>query len=402
MTSRPWPIWAAFLSAHAIVAVAGWVLPGQPMGDVVLVYQPWSQAALAGGPVVGITESWVYPQLALLPMLLAQPLALPFVPLLGGAGAYLVGWALLVTACDSLGLAVLLRGRGSGRRTAAWFWIAALLLLGPVAMYRIDAVTVPVALAGGLWLGSHPRLGAAALTLGAWIKIWPGALLVALGAAGRRSLRLLIIAASVSAAIVATLLALGAGERLLGFLTAQTGRGLQIEAVAATPFLWAATRGGAKIEYSLDILTYQVVAPAAQAVAAATTPLMAVTVCGIMLLGVVRARRGATWPSLLPALGLALTVALIATNKVGSPQFATWLIAPAMMWIIFDRARAHTPSALVLLLCALTFCVYPLTYDGLLAAHAVPVLLLTLRNAMLVVLLVVAVRAVLRTPTPAR
>jgi hypothetical protein len=351
---------------------------------------------------VGITESWVYPQLALLPMLLAQPLALPFVPLLGGTGAFVVGWALLVTVFDSLGLAVLLRERGSRRRTAAWFWIAALLLLGPVAMYRIDAVTVPVALAGGLWLSSHPRLGAAALAAGAWIKIWPGALLVAAIVAGRRRLHLLVTGVSVSAAIVLTLLALGAGERLLGFLTAQTGRGLQIEAVAATPFLWAATRGAAGIEYSLDILTYQVVAPAAQAVAAATTALMAVSVCAIVLLGVLRARRGASWRNLLPPLALALTVALIVTNKVGSPQFTTWLIAPAMLWIIFDRARAHTPAALVLLLCALTFCVYPLTYDGLLAAHAVPVLLLSLRNAMLVVLLVVAVRAVLRTPASAR
>ena len=98
----------------------------------------------------------------------------------------------------------------------------------------------------------------------------------------------------------------------------------------------------------------------------------------------------------------ALTVALIVMNRVGSPQFTVWLIAPAMLWIVFDRARAHTAAALVLLLCVLTFCVYPLTYDGLLAAHGLPVLLLSLRNAMLVVLLVVAVRAVLRAPVPIR
>ncbi|QMU97783.1 hypothetical protein FVO59_11620 [Microbacterium esteraromaticum] len=402
MRSRSWPLWAAFLGAHLLVAVSGWLLPSQPMGDVVLVYQPWSAAALGGGTIVGVTENWVYPQLALLPMLLAQPLALPFVPLLGTAGAYLVGWAVLVTVCDALGLAVLLRDAGRPRRLAAWFWIAALLLLGPIAMYRIDAITLPVALAGGLWLATHPRLGASMLAVGAWIKIWPGALLVAAVAAGRHRMELLITAASATAVIVVALLGLGAGDRLLGFLTAQTGRGLQIEAVAATPFLWAATRGEARIEYSLDILTYQVIAPAATAIAAAMTPLMVLAFGGILALGVVRARAGARWQRLLPPLALALITALIVTNKVGSPQFTVWLIAPAMLWIVFDRARAHAPAALVLLLCALTFSVYPLTYAGLLAADALPVLLLTVRNGMLVVLLVVALRAVLRTPTPAR
>lgn len=400
--SRPWAAWAAFFIVHAIVAAAGWLLPSQPMGDVVLVYQPWVQAALSGDAIVGITESWVYPQLALVPMLAAHALALPFVPLVGGPGAYLVGWALLVTACDALGLAVLLRGRGPNRRSAAWFWVAALLLLGPIAMYRIDAITVPLALAGGLWLASHPRVGAAALAVGAWIKIWPGALLIAAIAAGRRGRQLAVTAAVVSAAIIITLLALGSGERLFGFITAQTGRGLQIEAVAATPFLWAAVGGDATIEYSFDILTFEIDAEGASAVAAATTPVMVIAVAGILIIGALRARRGAAWTRLLPPLALALVAALIVTNRVGSPQFTTWLIAPAMLWIVFDRARAHTPSALVLLLCALTFCIYPLTYDGLLTAHPVPVLLLTVRNAMLVVTLAVAVRAVLRTPTSRR
>lgn len=400
--SRPWPVWAAFLIVHAIVAAAGWLLPSQPMGDVVLVYQPWAQAALGGDAIVGITESWVYPQLALLPMLAAHAIAVPFVPLLGAPGAYLVGWALLVTACDALGLTLLLRGRGPRRLAAAWFWVAALLLLGPIAMYRIDAITVPLALAGGLWLASHPRLGAAALAVGAWVKIWPGALLVAAIAAGRRGRELAVTAAAVTAAIAATLLALGADERLFGFVTAQTGRGLQIEAVAATPFLWAAVAGDAKIEYSFDILTFQIDADGAAAVAAVTTPAMVIAVAGILILGALRARRGAAWTHLLPPLALALVAALIVTNRVGSPQFTTWLIVPAMLWIVFDHTRAHTTTALVLLVCALTFCIYPLTYDGLLAAHPVPVLLLSVRNAMLVVTLVIAVHAVLRTATTRR
>ncbi len=392
-------LWGVFLAAHVLVAWLGWVLPSQPMGDVVLVYQPWSTAALGGHDIVGITEDWVYPQLALAPMLLAQLLAVPFVVAFGKLGAYLIGWALLVTLCDALGFAALVRRGGTRRRrVAGWFWIAALVLLGPIAMYRIDAITVPLAVAGGLWLAQHPRTGTVLLTIGAWVKIWPGALVLAAVAAGRRAWRVLATAASVSIAIVVLLLLLGAGQHVFGFLTAQAGRGLQIEAVAATPFLWQALSGAARIEYSYDILTFQIAAPGADAVSSALTAVMIVVVAGILLLGVLRARAGAAWQRLLPPLALALVTGLMATNKVGSPQFHTWLIAPVVLWFVFDRARAQTAAVLVLVLCALTFTIYPLTYDGLLRAEALPILLLSVRNLLLVVLLIHAVRGILRAP----
>lgn len=402
MRSRRLVLWCAFLIAHALVAWLGWALPGEPMGDVVRVYQPWSAAALGAGGVVGLTAPWVYPQLALAPMLLAQVLAVPF-SALGAAGAYLIGWALLVTLGDAVAFAVLLeRGRTRRRRSAAWFWIAALVLIGPVAMYRIDAITVPLAIVGGLWLAQRPRTAAVLLTVGAWVKIWPGALVLAAVTAGRSVRAVLLTAASVTAAVVTLLLLLGAGENLLGFVTEQGARGLQIEAVAATPFLWMAVAGGASIEYDLGILTYQVVAPGASVVAAVLTPVMVAVVAGTVIIGLVQAGRGVAWQRLMPPLALLLVTALIVTNKVGSPQFETWLIAPVLLWIVFDRARAHTAVALVLVLGALTFAVYPLTYTGLLQAEALPVLLVTVRNALLIVLLVHSIRAVLRAPLTPR
>ncbi|MFD5225080.1 hypothetical protein ACFWHT_05585 [Microbacterium sp. NPDC058342] len=400
-TTRSAALWGAFLAAHALVAWLGWVLPGQPMGDVVLVYQPWSSSALGGGAIVGITQPWVYPQLALVPMLLAQVLAVPFIVALGHEGAYLIGWALLVTAADLLGFAALVgRGATRRRRLAAWLWTAALALLGPIALYRIDAITVPLAVVGGLWLARRPGAGAAMLTLAAWVKIWPAAIVLAAVAAGRRAWRIVLAAGVVSIAVVVVLLLLGAGAHTLGFLGLQTGRGLQIEAVAATPFLWAAAAGGARIEYSFDILTFQIAAPGADEVSAALTPVMILVTAGILVLGVWRARIGAEWRRLLPALATALVVGLIVTNKVGSPQFQTWLIAPMVVWIVFDRRRARPAALMVLALCALTFAVYPLCYDQLLAAQPVAVLLVTARNALLVVLFAHAVRAVLRVPAP--
>jgi len=397
--ARSAPLWAAFVAVHVITAVMGWIYPSQPMGDVVLVYEPWAASALSGGGVVGVTETWVYPQLALLPMLAAKALSAPLIPLLGASDAYLIAWAILVTALDLVALGTVLgRAPSPARRAAAWFWSAAILLLGPIALYRIDAVAVPLAVMAGVWVSRRPVVAAALLTVGAWIKIWPGALLMAAVIAARARLRMLAVAASATVAVVGVLVLLGGLEHLPGFLTEQTGRGLQIEAVAATPFLWLAVAGGARIAYSFDILTFQIVAPAVDVVGALLTPLMLLAVAAIGTVGALTAARGGQFPRLFPPLAMALVAALIVFNKVGSPQFQTWLIVPAVLWIVIDRARAALPAVLVLVLCALTCLIYPLNYDALLRAEPMPVLLLSVRNLVLVVLLVVGIRAVALVP----
>lgn len=392
-------LWVAFLLAHLLTAWAGWVYPSQPMGDVVLVYEPWASSALDGGPIVGVTETWVYPQLALVPMLVAKMLAAPLVPLLGVSGAYLIGWAALVVILDAVAFGVLIgRSPSRPRRVAAWFWCAALLLLGPIALYRIDAITVPIAVIGGLWLVSRPVVGAALLTVGAWIKIWPGALVLAAVIALRARMRVLFAALAVTAGVVAALLVLGADSEIIGFLTEQTGRGLQIEAVAATPFLWLAVTGAARIEYSFEILTFQITAPGVDAVAAVLTPLMAVCVFAVAAVGALKAIRGARFTRLFPPLALAFVTLLIVTNKVGSPQFQTWLIAPMILWLVLDRVRVRVPAVVVLALCLLTCLVYPIGYDALLRADTLSVAVLTVRNVLLIVLLVLGIRALLRVP----
>ncbi|WP_407360767.1 hypothetical protein [Microbacterium sp. LBN7] len=398
-TIRVVVLWCVFLFVHLVTAALGWVYPSQPMGDVVLVYEPWASSAIGGGAIMGVSETWVYPQLALVPMLLTAGLAAPLVPLLGVSGAYLVAWALLVTVLDAVAFGVLIgRAPSRPRRVAAWFWIAAVLLLGPIAIYRIDAITVPLAVIGGLWLASRPVVAVALLTIGAWIKIWPGALVLAAILAVRARIRMLLAAAAVSAGVVVVLLLLGADTEVFGFLTEQTGRGLQIEAVAATPFLWLAVAGSARIEYSFEILTFQITGSGTEAVTAILTPLMIIAAAAVAAIGAVKAARGASFARLFPPLALSLVVVLIVTNKVGSPQFQTWLIAPVVLWIIFDGIRARVPALIVLTLCALTCLVYPLSYDALLRAELLPVLVLTLRNVLLLVLLAVGIRALARVP----
>lgn len=386
-------LWIAFAVVHVAVAWLGWVLPNQPMGDIYFVYEPWSTAALHGGPIVGITEPWVYPHLALAPMILAHAFS--------WLGGYIVGWAVLATLCDAVAFWLLLGdGRSRARRAAAWFWLAFALLLGPVGMYRIDAITVPLAVAGLLWLVRRPVAASALLAAATWIKVWPAALLAAAFVALRRRGAIVTGALVTTAVIVAVVTVSGGGAHLLGFVTTQTGRGLQLEAPVSTAYLWGAALhvDGWWLFYDSDILTYQVTGPQVDAVIAVMTPVLAVAAIGIVGLGAAKAARGASPARLLPPLALAVVAALIALNKVGSPQFHDWLIAPLVLWLVLDRRRARPLAALALLSAALTQLIYPHLYGSLLGADTFAVAVLTARNLVLVILLVWAVVRVARVP----
>lgn len=392
-------LWIAFAIAHVVVAVLGFVFPNQPMGDVTNVYEPWSAWAVQGSAIVGITEEWVYPQLALVPLVLAQGLV--------WVAGYEVAWAILITIADALAFALLVgSGRSAGRRAAAWFWLAFIVLLGPVGMYRLDGITVPLAIAGCLWLIGRPWLASILLAIATWIKVWPAALLVAAVIAVRRRPAVVGGAVVVSLATLAAVFAAGGGAHAFGFVLDQTGRGLQLEAPVSAWYLWQTVVGipGAAIFYDRDMLTFQVSGAGVDAVIAVMTPLLVLAVGAVAGLGAYRAWRGASFVRLFPPLALALVLTLILFNKVGSPQYLTWILPPLAVGLVIDRIRWRGPAALGLVIALFTQLVYPLAYGYLLAADPVAATLLTVRNALVAVLLVWTIVRIARTPhrVPAR
>ncbi len=397
MTNRV-VLWAAFAVVHVGIAVLGFLMPNEPMGDVYRVYEPWSAAAFEGRSIVGVTEEWVYPQLALIPMILAHgPGAL--------VGDYTLGWAVLVTVADAVAFRTLLgRGRSHGRTVAAWFWLAAIACLGPVGMYRIDGVTVPVAILGCLWLIGRPWLASVLLAAATWMKVWPAALLAAAVVAVRRRGAIVGGAAIVSAAVLAAVAAAGGADHALGFVAGQTGRGLQVEAPVSAVYLWGALLGaeGSWVYYDQELLTFQVTGTQVDAVITAMTPLLALAASAVAAAGAYKAWRGVRFVALFPVLGLALVTALIVFNKVGSPQFQTWLIPVAVFGLVVDRRRWARPAVLVLAAAALTQLVYPVLYMGVLYPHPLAVTVLTVRNLVLLVLLAWMVVRLARLPVPAR
>lgn len=395
--SRRAVLWVAFAAVHLAVALLGFVMPNQPMGDVYLVYEPWARDALAGHRIVGIDAEWVYPQLALLPMLLAQGLE--------WIAGYEVAWVLMVTVLDALAFALLIgRARSAGRTAAAVFWLAYLALLGPIALYRIDAVTVPLAVAGCLWLVGRPWLASVLLTVATWIKVWPAALLVAALVAVRRRVAIVGAALLVTAVTLSIVIAMGGAAHAFGFIAGQTERGLQLEAPVSMFYLWRAVAGidGSFVYYDQDLLTFQVTGPEVDTVIAAMTPLLVVVVAAIAVLGVVKVRRGASFAALFPPLSLSLILTLIVVNKVGSPQFLTWLIAPLVVGLVIARRRWWPVAVAALGAALLTQLIYPLTYGLLLTADPLAVAVLTARNLLLVALLVWAIVRLTRVPQRAR
>lgn len=390
-------LWIGFAIVHLVVAVLGFMLPNQPMGDLYLVYEPWANQAMQGRGIVGVDSDWIYPQLALVPIVLAN--AIEWI------AGYEVAWAILVTAVDALAFQLLVgRGRSRPRATAAWFWLAFALLLGPVGMYRLDAVTLPLALAGCLWLIGRPWAASVLLAVGTWIKVWPAALLAAAFLAVRRRAPIVAGAVLTSAVVLIAVVAAGGAPYAFGFVAGQTGRGLQIEAPVSAFYLWQSVLRvpGSFVSYDDVILTYQVTGPQVDAVIAVMTPLLLAGLAAIAALGAVKSWRGASFARLFPPLALALVLVFIVLNKVGSPQYLVWLVPPIAFALVVDRHRWQGMAVVSLVAAGLTFVVYPLTYEGVVMSQPFPVAVLTIRNALLVVLLVWSILALARVPARAR
>ena len=192
---HPIALWAGFVLAHLWLGMLALYAPGQPIGDVTQVYRYWIvDYAFAGHGWVGIDTVWVYPILAIVPMIAAAAF---------GPELYASTWLSLVMAVDAIAFAAILTiGRRNGAVHPGWWWLGFLVALGPVAVGRIDSITVPLAILGMLVVLTRPVLGGVLLTVAAWIKVWPAALVAAVVLALRDRVRVIVGAAATTAVVV--------------------------------------------------------------------------------------------------------------------------------------------------------------------------------------------------------
>jgi len=384
----------ALLSIAVLVNVfliwQGFNSPNSPMGDLPYAYQPWFDAFIGGGHWWGLDRAWVYPFPAFLPMVVAGLFA---------PQNLTIGWVVLraIAMIAILVSLVTLRLETDEKRgvryRAAYLWLAFTLALGSVAISRIDSVSVLLAVVGALALvtGSQTR-AAVWFTIAGWIKIWPIALFLPLIAASKTAKRNLLAAAATSGGILLIGFLFGGNTAMFSFITGQTGRGIQFEAPLATPWVWLGVVGAsdAGIYYNHPMMTFEVFGPLVADVAFWATLVqfgaLAITAALIFLAYRAKANFGeiVAWGS------LTATLDLIVFNKVGSPQFISWLVLPILLGVLYRVPNWRLPSVLILTITLLTQLVYPYLYGSLLELEAVPASVLLLRNIGLILALILA------------
>jgi hypothetical protein len=296
-------------------------------------------------------------------------LTLPFGISLGDDWGYLVVFVLAMMALDAAFTYAVWRSGGRRHDPAVDFWVLFVFLVGPLSYLRFDMI--PAVLAGGALLAARTRPWVAgALTgLGAAIKLWPALLIPALLADRERRKPIAIGFVVVGFGLALVSLVAGGMTRLFSPLSWQSGRGLQIESVWATPLmLLRMTRPD---RWYVDISRFQAYEIFGSGVELWQTVSDVATIAGLAMIVLLWVRsfrvRGGVTPVAVALVVLATIAVVIITNKTLSPQYLLWLGGPvAALLLLRGRAGGWVRRIAVatLVLALLTHLVYPLLYDS--------------------------------------
>lgn len=260
--------------------------------------------------------------------------------------------------------------RLGGNPRAVTAWLAAGVAIGPLLLLRFDLVTGAAVGVALVVAAARPRAAAVLMALATGIKLWPAVLIGVVGAPARPRRPYVMAIAIASAVLVLASLAGYGWDRLLTPLEYQTGRGLQIESLAAYPsmVLWALGVDGFVVDYPAASLSFEVSGPGTAVAAIVATAGTAVVLLWVLwsTARLWRLRGGAHL--LLAAAWVTLSSAclLVLTNKVFSPQYLAWLVPVAVSVLALDRGvRARTAAYLALAAAVSAHVLFPWLYPAL-------------------------------------
>jgi hypothetical protein len=360
--------------AQAVLIIWGFNSIANPIGDLDYAYHPWIQNMISGHYVLGLNHHWVYPIGALVPIYIAW--------LISHGENFIGGWYLTEVAFQLLAVSLFLNfGRASSRLKWVFWYLVFMVSLGPVAVSRIESFAVPLAL---ITLGRilDGKTGVALSTINAWIKVWPVVFIASVVTATKDRLRQIAWAFSISAGLVLAALVVGGNlADLFSFVTDQSNRNTQVESIFALPSLWyGAFSHTQPVVYNQVMLTLEVSGKYSHLGSLLSAPLLTLALVAAILLGWRAAKSSQNNLQLTALLTLNLALALIAFNKVGSPQYIDWLIVPILFVMATSLKGNKIYLVAMLVVCALTNIIYPVIYGQILSEQPEALAVLTLRN----------------------
>jgi hypothetical protein len=331
-------------------------------GDVDL-YNFWAKGLVKG--IFPIEDSmWQYPPLAGVVFAIPQWLF----------GNALTGFIVFMIVIDLLILITLLisglnRFKFNSSSTSlhglsgAWFWVLWPILMGPLALTRFDVVPTLFALLALIALSNkkiRPYLSGFLLGIGALVKLWPMLLFVIYP----KKVMMKVSASFVSTLVLVILFMSTWSVGFTNFLNNQTSRGLQVESIAATPFVLAKLFG-ANVEYPFRYGSLEVQAAFATEIGFL---LNLFTLIVFMILFILNYRNKLNNLNLFDK-SLVIVMISIALSRVFSPQFWVWLGGLAALALINKETKLKKVIFLLSISAFLTQLLYPGQYVQLLSGE---------------------------------
>lgn len=320
----------AWAVTRALVLAIGLSIIAYPGGQYafgdVTVYDWWAGNMTAGHMPIN-DPMWQYP-----------PLAAPLFFFAYQLGAPYTGFLILATTADFVIWALLAHHSRARMNYGLWIWTCAPILIGPIFLGRFDVFPTLVVVAGLLVVNNSRALGMLA-AIGLFLKIWPILLLTGVKRNLLKSALINFFLMSAITGVISTLL----WRDAWGFLVSQRDRGLQIESVAALPYvLLNATDRNFEMALQYGAIEF-VDAPGAKIAK------LLVTLIGIAFIGILAYWRLTQRLDDAPGAEVLLTVVLLAitTSRVLSPQYLIWVVGIlAVIWLSPPNGMAPVTIAL--------------------------------------------------------
>jgi hypothetical protein len=337
------PVWIlVWIVTRAVIVVQiGFWTPGGADYEDANSYAAWSDW-IAGTHSMPTEETWQYPPGAAFLFLVPRLMPLDFK----------VAFVVLMLIVDLIGFWLMTRlARREGRDTGVWIWLLAMPMLFTMPILRFDIVPTVIAIAALVVIHRRPTWFGVLAGLGAMIKVWPA--FVLFGEWDRRRLLRSTVAAAATVAAVFLVAWIAFGDQT-GFLHHQKDRGLQLEAVATSPWELRHVIDETPTPVVQRFGTNEVDLPAAEPVTkaleiAAFLVLLAAAWWWWMRDRAIRnGRKDLADEVLARDFVFTLVLLFLVTSRVLSPQFMVWMVGLAAVVLCARSTRLERPAWLVL------------------------------------------------------